>query len=175
MIAFILKIAGSGMIVGGSGLLGKQYAQYLSRRVAVIDGTLKTLRMIREKILHENELLEICMTSCGKMYPLPEGNLFEEFALQMKDGKEPDRHWKKHVEKYLKRNGMYTETLYRGLSELGDGFEQIHADALIASMDTTCVFLAEEYTRAETRRTKESPLSWKVSLALGILLTVLLY
>lgn len=175
MIAFILKIAGAVMIVGGSGLLGKQYAQYLSRRTAVIDGTLKTLRMIREKIQHENELLEICMTSCGKIYPLPEGNLFEEFALQMKDGKEPDRHWKTHVEKYLKRNGMYTESLYCGLSELGDSFDQIHTETLVASMDTTCAFLEEEYTRAEARRAKESPLSWKVSLALGILLTVLLY
>lgn len=175
MIGFALKISGVGLVIGGAGLFGKQYGRHLSRRVAIIEATLKTLRMIREKILHENELLEVCMASCGKMYPLPEGNLFEGFAGCIDEGKDTVQHWKNYVTQYFTKNGIHDTTLLQGLCDLGEAFVQVSTDSLISSIDATCALLSDELIEAEERKKKEGALAWKISLAVGVLLAVVLY
>ncbi len=173
MIGIVLKIAGGGMLVCGAYLLGKKYRTHLSRRVAVLDSTRLTLRLMREKILHENELLTDCMVACGQLYDLPEGNLFATFQLTAEQDLETQ--WCAHVDRYLKTNQMYTKTLAQGLGELGKAFNQIHTDSLIAAMDTTCVFLEEAQGAAEKKCAAEGPMAWKITTALGLLVAVLLF
>ncbi len=175
MIGIILKISGIGLIVGGSMLFGQRYRHYRARKVAILETIHKTLCMMREKILRENALLEICMASCGQMYPIPEGNLFEEFSSVLENGKSPENHWKSHVREYLERNSMYSNSLFTGLGELENAFSQINTETLIASLDTASTFLEKEVERENERCKKEGPLIQKVSLALGILLCVILY
>lgn len=175
MIGFALKITGMGLIVGGSIIFGQKYSHYRNRKVIVLETIHKTMCMMREKILRENTLLEVCMASCGQMYAIPEGNLFEEFSNILEQGKSPESHWKDHVCTYLKRNGFNSEALCAGLCELENAFTQMNTDSLVASLDAASTFLEKEVEQEKEKCKKEGPLIQKVSVALGILLCVMLY
>ena len=173
--SFVLKILGIGFIIGGSILFGRRYNIYRARRVLILESIQKTICMMREKILRENALLEVCMASCGQMYPIPEGNLFESFARVLEQGKSPESCWGEFVKAYLEQNNLYNESLYTGLAELRHAFAQMNTDSLVASLDTVCAFLEKEVDLEKEKSAKEGPLYQKISLALGVLLCVILY
>ena len=168
------KIVGACLILAGAALFGIRYRNYLSRRCALLDSIHKTLKMIREKIIHENELLEDSMISCGKIYPVPEGNLFSGFAESMDTVDSPQNRWKEYVNAYLKKNSIYTETLMSALHEFGEAWQHISSDSIASSVESTCRLLETELQAAETKRDKDGGLVLKTSLAVGILLIVLL-
>ncbi len=174
MIGWSLKIIGACLIIVGAGLFGIRYRNYLQRRCVILDSMHKTLKMIREKIVHENELLEDSMIACGKIYPVHEGNFFECFAVSMGDMQAPQEQWKRHVDTYLKKYGIYTEALASGLYDFGEAWQHVSTDSVDASMESTCGLLESEIKTAEEKKQKEGALALKISLAVGILLIVLL-
>ena len=172
--AWTFKIIGACLILMGAVLFGLRYRNYLCRRCALLDSIHKTLKMIREKILHENELLEDCMITCGKCYPVPEGNLFSTFAESMETMDLLREGWQQHVHTYLKKYGIYTEPLMSSFHEFGEAWQHVSSDSVAASMESTCKILETELQAAEEKRQKEGGLILKISLAVGILLIVLL-
>ena len=174
MIVWGIKIAGAGLILAGSFLFGTKYRTYLQRRWAILDSIYKTLCMIREKIIHENELLVTGMVTCGKAYPVPEGNLFERFANSMEGMDIPGEQWKKHVNDYLHQYGIYTEPLASGLHAFSDAWQHVSPESVTSSIESACGILETEIKEAEVKQQKEGALALKISLAIGILLIVLL-
>lgn len=175
MIGTVIKICGIGLVICGCALLGKKYNESRKRKVVILETIQKTICMMREKFLHENELLETCMNTCGKMYSIPEGNLFEEFASLMAEGKTPQSNWKQHVKTYLEKNNLYSETLFTGLGDLENAFTQMNIDSLVASLDTANAFMEQETALEKEKYKKEAPFFKKISIAIGVLLCVILY
>ena len=163
--AWTFKIVGACLILAGAVLFGVRYRNYLYRRCVLLDSIHKTLKMIREKIVHENELLEDSMIICGKSYPVPEGNLFACFAESMETMDSPQDRWKEYVSTYLKKYGIYTEPLMSSLHEFGEAWQHVSSDSVASSMESTCKILETEMQVAEEKRQKEGGLILKISLA----------
>lgn len=175
MMGTVIKICGIGLILCGSVLFGRKYSDERKSKVRILETIQKTMCMMREKILHENALIETCMTTCGKMYPIPEGNLFEDFAILMEEGQTPQTNWKEHVKTYLVKNNLYSDSLYTGLGDLENAFAQMNTDSLIASLDTANTFMEQETALEKEKCKKEAPFIQKISIAIGILLCVILF
>ncbi|MBR5501280.1 MAG: stage III sporulation protein AB [Clostridia bacterium] len=174
MMGLSVKIIGACLILTGATLFGIRYRNFLHRRCVLLDSIYKTLKMIREKIVHENELLEDSMLTCGNLYPVEEGNLFAAFASSMDAVQAPKEAWKCHVNTYLKKYGLDTETLVSGLCDFGEAWQHVSTESVSDSISHTCTVLEQEIQTAETKKEKEGALVLKLSLAMGVLLIVLL-
>lgn len=173
----VLKLAGCGLILLGCAWFGLRYRNALLRRTAVTENMLQTLRMIREKVEKENEVLEVGMQSSGALYPIPEGNLFSQFADEGRDAETENlaAAWETHIHRYFARNDLTDGTVESALCELGKAFAHLSTESLTAAMQVTLSALQEGVETAKEKARKEGPFVLKAALLAGAFLVILLW
>lgn len=175
MSAWIVKLAGAALILVGSGMLGSRYRRRRLRTCAVLESIVKTMRMMREKILHENDLIQDCMRTCGESFPVEEGNLFAGFGAAYTGEEALCDAWKRYVTAYFPGKNLVAPRTERALCDFGEAFCHISGDSLLAALDDAVRETEAELEAQREQDSRNGALSWKVTLACGALLVILLY